>query len=281
MKKDVVIGMADGVAAAKEFASATGRGFVGVENAAALLHELSRDYASVTLSGGSSITSRDLVAVTGAASRRCQAIGFIPGWAPKQAERFAEKMVRYRWRQDSSTLLWSHAGVGRLEEGNFGTIEYLGRDADVFQRLTVPRHAAFLVTHGNGIDAPVGRSVMCSALTPKLGSPLHDYLPCGYPGGPCFRSRLERGVLVDPHRIRPQDVAADVLMWSACYGVLTADAMFDPARSLAVDFVASPWVGALLSTYKDMEQRCGPRFWRFTCLGTEAPLGPSAVSSTG
>jgi hypothetical protein len=270
----LVIGMGDGLPAAATFAGATGRRLLNVPDPSALVAALARsEDVSITIAGGSSLTSGDLMAVTRTANQLGKYLGFIPGWASAQSARFVEKLTSYSWLADRTHLLWSHVGVGRLHPGRFGATEYVSPDEDLSTRLTIPRHAAALVSHSNGVDAPLGQDILCSTLTEKPRTPGRGFLPCGYPGGPCVRAERVGGVLTPPTRYRAQDVAADVVIWSACYGVLTADSLFDAARSIAVDFTNSRWACALLSTYKDIEDEVWPSLLALALLAEGRSLG--------
>jgi hypothetical protein len=249
---DLIIASGDGVIAAEAFGHATGRPVLRVRNAAEIVNVIAAPSAprTITIAGGSTLTTSDVERTMRASAAQDVPVGFLPGWfGAEAASRWVEKIVSHQWSRPASSLLWSAFGRLAPLQGRTSTVTVLPTDAlDLSERLRERYTILAIATHGNGVDAPLGRAVLCSLAADSTVT--HGpFLPCGS-GGPCLRDRPDsRGEL---DRIDPAGISSDILIWATCWGVLCADAIFDPSRSLAARFIESPECAALLTSYRDI-----------------------------
>jgi hypothetical protein len=246
---DIVVGIADGLLAAETFGRRVEREVIAVGTAAEASAVIESRPGTCLISGGSDLTTADLETLTRRASSTSQPIGFISGWGgPEAAMSCATKLAEYPWSAPPEALLWSAYGYGGLQGVRTSSVEVLSYDdPELLERLRTPRRFMGLRSHSSGVDAPLGSNVLCSIEGLEIAGDSSHFLPCGS-GGPCLR--CPEGPIAMPQRLSPNVIAADIVLWSVCWGVLAAGAVFDPARSLAQSFMNSRWVGALLSTYK-------------------------------
>ncbi|GAA2770062.1 hypothetical protein [Nonomuraea dietziae] len=250
---DLIIGLGDGMPAARYFATASSRTIVEASNIDDVLSTIENaSDNSLIVSGGSALTSSDLCRIARAGSAADTPMGFIAGWNEGDALQHARKILDYRWMAERDALFWSLTDLPGLVPGCFAGTELLSSsDSDLLQRVSKPRHATALASHGNGIDFLLKDTFLCSILDDSLSAKA-PFRPCGHDAGPCIHAKNVNGQLVEPLRYRPSDIAADVIILATCHGMLAAGSLCDPARSLGAAMIRSPWAGALITTYMDI-----------------------------
>ncbi|MGH8931680.1 MAG: hypothetical protein ACRDZO_13910 [Egibacteraceae bacterium] len=247
----LIVGMAQGATAARYFSERSGLTTTVVRDLPELIDLIeSTDAQALLVSGGTTLGTGELAALCRTATERGRHLGFIAGWGhPDASLHHARKLLSSEWSDTSRMLAWSATGFGGLHGNRGQDLSILSpSDKRLVQELARGHRAVALASHGNGIDGPLGSHVLCSMVDEKPAMPGKDFFPCGN-GGPCIRSRLVGDVLVPPDRVSPRIIAADVLVWQSCWGVLADDAVFDPARSLAQDIIRSPHIRALITTH--------------------------------
>lgn len=250
----LVFAMADGLKAGKKFAEASSRRLVVADSLSGILEGIDPSLAKAYLiSAGSALTSEDLATLTAKAVSLGCSMGFVGGWGgPDSGLRHVEKMLSYRWTAPTGTLLWSSTGFNQVGSASPNALQIIAPDdPTLIERLAVPRRFVGLFSHSNGIDGPLGPSVLCSIVESKAALDGRAFFPCGS-GGPCVRGHQIGDKVEPPSRVSPTAIAGDVVLWYSCWGLLTAEAIFDPARSIAQDFLNSRWAGALLTTYRSV-----------------------------
>jgi len=272
-----VVGLADGLPAAEHFAEATGRRLLRAAAWTDVLEAAPSCPGSLIVSGGSGVTAAELQSLLRLAAEHTVPLGFIAGWSgEKEAVQHARKIASYQWSAHEGAILWSDAAIPALQEGTHGDFQFLQElNERLIDELTRSRRCAALITHGNGVDAPLAASLLCSALRltsldPGASSP---FLPCGYRDGPCIRTvETPEGTRVR-NRVSPRDIAADVIVFFTCFGMLAAESVFDPARSLAAEFARSRRAGALLTTIQDIADDNWPAFLALGLVNAGISLG--------
>jgi hypothetical protein len=256
--ENIVIGVRDGLAAARKFAQHTGRRLVAFDDLDALIR--SEIFSTLTagrprtclLSPGGRFPTARLQECVEASARCGLALGFIAGWTDDAAgkEHVATLLNYDRVGSGGGLFL---GGLSPLS-GKSGGVEVLRtKDPQIASRLAEGAAILGLVTHGNGIDAPVGDEVMCSMVgdvdIPSSAAVGLPSLPCRH-GGPCIRASHTLQGFVDPPRFDPARIRADVLIWCTCWGIMGSDAVFDPYASLARQLLTGGGVGALLTSFR-------------------------------
>ncbi|MFI9597880.1 hypothetical protein [Nonomuraea sp. NPDC052265] len=251
---NLIVGLGDGLPAARHFATAADRTIVeanGIDDVLGTIKDAAD--GSLIVSGGSALTSRDLCRFARAASAVATPMGFIAGWHAGDALRHARKMLGYNWMAGRDVLYWSLTDLPGLVPGRFAGTELLRSDgSDLLRQLSEPRHATALASHGNGIDFLLKGSFLCSMLDDDLPAEA-PFRPCGHGSGPCVHSKNVNGRLVEPSRYRPSEIAADVIILATCHGMLARGSLCDSARSLGAALIRSRWAGALITTYTDVQ----------------------------
>jgi hypothetical protein len=113
------------------------------------------------------------------------------------------------------------------------------------------RGATAIVTHSDGIDAGLGQSLLLCA----VDKPRHDAdrgrAPRCITTGTCHRlHRPVAEVLHSDAVMHPDDIAAPILVWGACFGVMAPDGAMDPAWGLADRFLANPRIGVVVTAWE-------------------------------
>jgi hypothetical protein len=217
-----------------------------------LLEELAAGgLTSCLVSPGSSTTSLDVRRIVAAADQGWTPVGFLAGWAgDAAATAHARKMSTYRWQALERAVVWHSAGVQGFPYGQAGPLSVIEPTVSALaERLAEPHRLAALMTHGNGVDAFLGFDYVC-ALAGAGSIDGERFLPCGG-GSPCLRSQLlEDGTRTTPSRLPASGIAADVVFLGCCGGLLGAEALVSPARSMAQQLAASEWAGAVITTVR-------------------------------
>jgi hypothetical protein len=107
-----------------------------------------------------------------------------------------------------------------------------------------------LMSHSDGIDAGLGVLVLC----PMDRTPAHPdprRLPRCQERGTCHRAR---GIPIDqmiagPKHVAPEALAARVMLYATCWGVLPSRSFDDNAWSLGRRMLNNPRIGALISSW--------------------------------
>ncbi|MBF6228502.1 hypothetical protein IU470_25770 [Nocardia abscessus] len=126
-----------------------------------------------------------------------------------------------------------------LEFGSAALLEAVSDDRDIVA----------ILSHANGMNAPLGGTVLCSTLDQDYRSDSPGFLPCA-DGGPCARGVRTEQSHVPPVRSRPDIFHAEVLLWQVCLGTMAADGMFSPDVSLGQRLLSSARLRNLLTTYE-------------------------------
>ena len=255
--EDIIIGVADGLEAARWYGCHVGRRVVAFDDLDAVAASglfstgLAHRPRTCLMSPGSNFSTARLQAFVEASHDCGLALGLIAGWADEAAGmRHVASLIRADWTGSTDALFLG--GFSPLS-GTTGGVEVMrSGDRRIADRLVAGVCILGLVSHGNGIDAPVGAEVMCSMAgdvdLSRRVSTASASLPCRH-GGPCIRgSQTSRGY-VDPPRFDPARIRADVMIWCTCWGIMGSDAVFDPSASVARQLVIGGGVGALLSSY--------------------------------
>jgi hypothetical protein len=116
---------------------------------------------------------------------------------------------------------------------------------EINQDLLQPKELLITLSHSNGVDMPLGKTVLCPRLTQycEKHNPLIKAMPCFYKGGEC--SRTSPGV----ESFQVNDIKARVAFFYTCWGILFKGGLFDPDVSFARQLVLSPYVGSIISSY--------------------------------
>ncbi|MEU6828756.1 hypothetical protein ABZ894_08900 [Nocardia beijingensis] len=128
-----------------------------------------------------------------------------------------------------------------IEFGSAALLEAVGADRDIVA----------VVSHANGMNAPLGGAVLCSTLDQDYRSDGPGSLPCA-DGGPCARGVRTEKAHVPPTRSRPDIFNAEILLWQVCNGSMASNGMFAPKISLGQRLLASDSLRNLLTTYEPL-----------------------------
>lgn len=138
----------------------------------------------------------------------------------------------------------------KADDGD-GVLDMATSSADL--RAALGRGAGVLtvMAHSDGVDANLGSAVLCPMdRTPEAADP--ERVPHCRQLGRCHRSggmAIEQW-LADPRRLAPEIIAARVLMFATCWGILPPIAFDDSAWSLGRRLLANPRIGALVTSWE-------------------------------
>jgi hypothetical protein len=123
-------------------------------------------------------------------------------------------------------------------------------EEDLRVRLSRGSPVLTMATHGDGIDAYLGKFALC---------PLVCRTTDAYPKRPptcvvnSFCHRLESpldAALRSGRLIPPGDLAARIMVFATCHGVMVSGSPVDPAWGLAPGLLNNPRIGALVTTWE-------------------------------
>jgi hypothetical protein len=243
----VVLGLAEGIPAAEKMSALTGRELVTADDPIGGFASVASSAASCVISAGRGLTSGVMRHVARSAAVHGVEVGYLYGWAGEESSlRHAERTATYRQRFSRGTLLWSEFGGLPSFTGARQPIEVVTDGEAVPEALRRGHRLVCIESHGNGVDAPLGSSYQLCARRALTAPPVSGAsLPCLH-GGPCIRSGDGRHD--EERQVSPAAIAADVMVWATCWGVLAADAAFDPAASIARVLALDAAIGAILTT---------------------------------
>jgi hypothetical protein len=139
--------------------------------------------------------------------------------------------------------------IGRIESDGHVIV---GGQASTDETVAALSSGAAVVNvfgHSDGVDALGGPVVVCA----RAGRPDDTRLrrrPRCHLTGECHRLEMPvDAALASPMIMRPEQVAARVLVWHTCLGVMPSNWTVDPRLGLGVRFLDSPSVGAMVTTW--------------------------------
>jgi hypothetical protein len=270
-----VVGWADGVPAARQFATVDGRELRIPRRWDDVLRSVSAGGGgSVLFSGGSGLSSRQIGELAAASVASGVGLGFISGWGGEEdASRHSRKILDYDWCDSDETLIWSDEPLHGWA-GTYGNCTILqGIDSRLVRSVNKAKRYTALTTHGNGIDAPVSTAILCSMLGPAGSKKRGPFLPCAEDIRLCLWSDHIGDGLRFSERLSPQDIVSDVLIFQTCYGALSHGALYHPSNSLASALLRTDSVGILLTTYKDTRDDYWPTFLALGLMSAGLRMG--------
>lgn len=247
-----VLGMGDGQEAARVFAHGRGIEPCLLDSLPEVTRQISRSESPVLISLGGGIRFRDMAALMRRVTQQGVSCGFLDTWRSAfEAERHAAELVSWSSHLPPGCTLWLQDSDLSEMHGRYDDVNLLDVQADPAQSLLLSqRRILGLASHSNGVDAPLGQSLLCGLLAWSKSPPLTRYLPCGF-GGPCRGLRMsEDGVWRNPNLIEPSQLIGDVLILGVCDGVLMADGRFDPAGGLLNGLLKPGSIRQVITTYK-------------------------------
>lgn len=253
--RDLVVGLRDGRDVAASLAAALDREPLLVDDPRAVADVLAGPVRSAVVAGGDTLTTSDLRAMAASAARAGIGLGFVHGWAGQRvAAAHAGAIAAPRVPAPESVLVWSaFAGLPAFRGSTPPTTVLTADAPDLTAELVAGHRLVCLESHGNGVDAPLSGGRLLCARRAALGLPAtgRGSLPCLH-GGPCIRvedgDRDADGPAGRALQFDPTELRADVLVWSTCWGLLAADAAFDPATAIARHLAEAGRIAATLTT---------------------------------
>jgi hypothetical protein len=107
-----------------------------------------------------------------------------------------------------------------------------------------------IVTHSDGVDGGLGAHLLC----PMDQPPAHadrDRAPRCVTTGTCHRLRRPVAEVVGSRDVvHPDELAARILVWGGCFGMMAPDGPVDPAWGLSDRLLASPRIGVVVTAWE-------------------------------
>lgn len=225
-----VVAYGEGLEAGLEYAHLRGCAFSKADTLNQVGLRLTSTPAAKVLSIGHA-KSADIAALAGKAHNANMSLGFINGWCGEaESISHAQALARWHSRRQRGISAWLDESTLAGMNGEFDDLTIYDSDSDFSAYTRSVHRVAALKTHGNGIDAPAGRSILCGLIDVQPGATLYRYFPCGF-GGPCIRGTKdnEAGAAV---RLSTRSLPGDVVIWGTCNGLLLSDSQFDARGGL-------------------------------------------------
>jgi hypothetical protein len=238
------------------------------EHASSLRHVVEHPEVRVVIADYSAVTS-DLLEMIYVKSDRQVAPGLIT--APSGDELMQQVLLKAAVCQlaipSSATEVEIYPGspIAELSRGVVRTLGNLAAADAVRKALSSSPALLTCLTHSSGFDAPLHPDlVLCSVrgdhVLPTRGDPT-----CIGVGG-CTRipreglNRERRPVAMVPPLtmdgrhdvVRPEEFAARVFVWHACWGLLPSNSLIDRSYNLGLRFACSPNIGATITPWKTL-----------------------------
>lgn len=129
----------------------------------------------------------------------------------------------------------------------------LGRStepAEIREALNSGAGLLSLTTHADGIDAMLPGGVLCPF--DQLPASMDEArLPICIRADYCHRLKRDFGsAQQDPELVRPDELAADILLLNVCWGFLAEPALVDPRLTLMHRLLRNPRVGAVVAPWE-------------------------------
>jgi hypothetical protein len=236
-----VIGTGAGMVAALAFAAQESVDIRSADTMTDVVAEVRKASGPVLLSLTEDVPFRELAELLRVAHEENVPCGFVDSWrGTRAAVAHAEGIRTWQPSREPGITFWNSLSTTTGRAGSYSAVDIIAHDVpSPGESLAAARRTMAMITHGNGADAPFGDGLLCGRLTFAPDLVLTSYLPCGQGGG-CVRATSVDGEIRQPKRTSMQDLGGDVVLWGTCYGLLTADSVFDPRGGLLAGLLGRP-----------------------------------------